>query len=289
MTYFILDTNILIRDPGILTRWSPNYKLVIPRFIFYELDKVSSRLGGLTGQLWQNLKEAEYKNFIIVDNSDIPVPERNIDDLLERKLSLVDLQLVLLTQEYKNQKKEVILVSNDTAVRLYSEAKGLKTFDLFQFLNYINPFKTTLIEELKENESIHIYQRRKLLQGIVLGVILSGASTLIVNNFGPIYQTLNIWGTFILLLGFGSGFFWFRTNFRLIYGILEFLFGFYISTRVFGVKGFNYLSIEIVDIIQIVSGVYVMVRGLSNIDDGIKGTIAEPTWNKITRLKKVSA
>ena len=74
----------------------------------------------------------------------------------------------------------------------------------------------------------------------------------------------------------------------MFYGTLEFLFGFYISTRVLTEKDFDYAVIGIVEIIQIVGGIYVMVRGLSNIDDGIKGTRLEPKWKKVTRWRKIT-
>ena len=286
MTYFILDTNIVIRDPEILTRWSPNYKLVIPRFLFGELDKVSSKLGTV-GRLWPILEQAEYKDFIIVDNSDIAVSQEASQNNSEQRLSHVDLQLFELTQRYSKEKKDVVLVSNDRALRAYSERYGLKTFDLFQFLNSISSYKSTLLGELKKHETIGQYQNRRFVYGLVSGIFITLATILVKNNFQSIYETLNVWGTLVLLLVTGIIFFLFRTNYRMFYGTLEFLFGFYVSTRVFTEKNFDYNTVGLFELIQIVGGIYVMVRGLSNIDDGIKGTGLEPKWKKITRFRKI--
>ncbi len=289
MTYFILDTNIVIRDPEILARWSPNYKIVVPKFLFAELDRVSSKLGGAVGRLWQILEQAEYKDFIIVDNSEVTVSEEAFRLNTEQKLSYVDLQLFEIAKQYKSQKKDVVLVSNDRALRIYSERQGLKTFDLFQFLNYTNSFKTTALDELKKNETILQYQNRRFIYGLLSGIVITILTILVKNNFQRIYETLNVWGTLFLLFASGIIFFLFRTNYRMFYGTLEFLFGFYVATRVFTEKHFDYASIGLVEVIQIVGGIYVMVRGLSNIDDGIKGTRLEPNWKKITRWRKIGS
>ncbi|MGC4035858.1 MAG: PIN domain-containing protein [Chitinophagaceae bacterium] len=289
MTYFILDTNIVIRDPEILARWSPNYKIVIPKFLFAELDRVSTKLGGAVGRLWQILEQAEYKDFIIVDNSEVTVSEEAFQLNTEQKLSYVDLQLFEIAKQYKSQKKDVVLVSNDRALRVYSERQGLKTFDLFQFLNFTNSFKTTALDELKKNETILQYQNRRFVYGLLSGIVITILTILVKNNFQRIYETLNVWGTLFLLFTSGIIFFLFRTNYRMFYGTLEFLFGFYVSTRVFTEKHFDYTTIGLVEVIQIVGGIYVMVRGLSNIDDGIKGTRLEPKWKKITRWRKIGS
>ncbi|MBN8676200.1 MAG: hypothetical protein J0L56_18860 [Chitinophagales bacterium] len=288
MQYFILDTNIIIRDPGVLTRWSPNYKIIIPRFLFAELDKVSSKLGGAVGRLWEILEQAEYKDFVLVDEREVVVSEETFSKNEQQKLSYVDLQLLQLTSEIQKERKNVILVTNDRALRVISERFGLKTYDLFQFLNTITVFKTTALEDLKKNEKINQYQNRKFIYGLISGIIITVLTILVKTNFQFLYQTLNIWGTLILVFISGIVFFLFRTNYRMFYGALEFLFGFYVSTRVFTEKGFDYDTIGIVEIIQIVGGIYVMVRGLSNIDDGIKGTRLEPKWKKLTRWRKIA-
>lgn len=289
MTYFILDTNIVIRDPEILTRWSPNYKIVIPRFLFAELDRVSSKLGGTVGRLWQILDQAEYKDFIIVDNSEVEVTKETHQNNNEQKLSYIDLQLFEIAKRYSKEKKEAVLVSNDRALRVYSERYGLKTFDLFQFLNHINSFKTTSLGELKKHETIVQYQNRRFIYGLVSVILITLSIIIVKNNFQSIYETLNVWGTLVLLFVTGIIFFLFRTKYRMFYGTLEFVFGFYVSTRVFTEKNFDYTTIGIVEIIQIVGGIYVMVRGLSNVDDGIKGTRLEPRWKKITRYRKIGS
>lgn len=289
MKYFVLDTNILIKDPDIILRWSPNYKIIIPRLIFSELDRVTSRLGGPIGRFWQNMEKAEKTGFISVLDSDYPISEDLINKSANSRLSIVDLQLAEICLKLQKEKKDVTLVTNDRPLRVYAENLQLKTIDLFQFQNFISAFKATDLGSLKTNETIKQYQYKRFIYGLISGILLSSLTSLFINNFQKLYETFNIWGTIIIILFSGLVFFLFRTNFRWIYGLIEFGFGFFISIRVFSVFDFKYDSIGIVEIIQLVGGIYVMVRGLSNVDDGVKGTLAEPSWLKITRWKKIAS
>lgn len=285
MKQFILDTNILIKDPGIITRWSPNYQIIIPRFLFGELDKVTSRLGQI-GNFWKTLDQAIKSGFVIVYEEKIEVSE----DLHQRgqnlRLSTVDLQLFELTRQFIQKNKDAVLVTNDRALRVFTEEHGYKTFDLFQFQSFVLSFKTTDIEQLKENETIKQYQNKKFLYGAISGILVTIIALLIKDNFEYIYSTIKIWGTLFLVFSLGIIFFLLRTNFRFEYGIIEFGFGFYVSTRIFFDQDFNYELISILEYAQVLTGIYVMVRGLSNIDDGIAGRTYEPTWKKITRWRK---
>jgi hypothetical protein len=285
MKQFILDTNILIKDPGIITRWSPNYQIIIPRFLFGELNKVVSRLGQI-GNFWKTLDQAIKSGFAIVYEDEVIFSE----DLYQRgqnlRLSTTDLMLFELTSQLVKKNQDAILITNDRGLRVFTEEAGYKTFDLFQFQSFVLSFKTTGIEQLKENETIKQYQNKKFLYGAISGILVTIIALLIKKNFDYIYSTINIWGTLCLILALGITFFLLRTNFRFEYGILEFGFGFYVSTRIFFDKDFNYELISTLEIAQVLTGIYVMVRGLSNIDDGISGRTFEPTWKKITRWRK---
>jgi hypothetical protein len=57
-----------------LTRWSPNYKIIIPRFLFAELDRVTTRLGPV-GQFWKTIDLATKSGFVTVLETNIIVPE----------------------------------------------------------------------------------------------------------------------------------------------------------------------------------------------------------------------
>jgi len=286
MTYYIFDTNILIRDPEIIEKWSPNYKIIIPEFIFPELKRVSSRFG-TSSDLIETILNAKNKSFIKIDNSDITVDKTTSEKNYDNKLSYVDLKLFELAKKYKKEGRNVVLVTNDRPLKTFAEKNNIESDNIFQFFSKVRGYKTTSIDELNKNENIKSYQTRKFMYGLVSGIMLTVILYIIKVNFQSVYDSLNIWGTLILLFLTGIIFFIFRTNFKLIYGLIEILFGFYITARVFYEENFQYDNIGIVEIIQIIGGIYVMVRGFSNVDDGIKGTIFEPNWIKITRFRKI--
>jgi hypothetical protein len=91
---------------------------------------------------------------------------------------------------------------------------------------------------------------------------------------------VNIWGTLAAILLAGIIAYIFRARGRLAYGFFEFTFGFILAARVFWPK-FDYASLAPSDYLQILAGVYVMVRGLDNIQKGSKGTVAESIIERI--------
>lgn len=284
MIQFVIDTNIIIKDPSIISRWSPNYQIIIPRFIFSELDKVTTRLGQI-GNFWKTLEQAINSKFVTIYEDNVQISDEFYYRAKELRLSNIDLQLWELTRQLQKQNKDTFLVTNDRALRVFSGEHEVNTYDLYQFQSFVLTFKTTRIDELKENETIREYQNKKSLYGIITSVVIFILVILLKENFDIVYSTINIWGTLLLLLIIGVSFFLFRTNFRLEYGSIELIFGFYVTSRIFFDKEFDFTQIGIVEIVQIVSGVYVMVRGLSNIDDGIAGRTFEPNWRRLTRWR----
>jgi len=284
MIQFVIDTNVLIKDPGIITRWSPNYKILIPRFIFGELDRTTSRLGQV-GNFWKTLDQAIKTGFVTIYEQEVLISEDLYPRAKNLRLSEVDLQLFALTRHLLKQDNDAILVTNDRALRVFSEELGVKTYDLFQFQSLALSFKTTNIEELKSDETIKQFQNKRFIYGAISGISISVVVYILKSNFDIVYNTINIWGTLLVLFILGVSFFLFRTNFRFEYGIIELSFGFYITSRTFFDKDFDFMQIGIVEMAQIITGIYVMVRGLSNIDDGIAGRTYEPTWKKLTRLR----
>lgn len=293
MKYFVVDTNIIIKEPSILTKWNANYTVIIPNFVIEELHGVRNRKISknqkriISDNLFRSIEDAEEKGFINIYREKIVPSDKTFNDNYGQRLAFVDLQLLQLCLKLSDEKKEVILVTNDTPLRAMADNYGIKTYDLFQMMTYVSKLKTTNLNELKRTETIQNYLFRGVISNIIAGIISITFVFLINGTYEWISSNLNIGVTILLLFGLGVLFFLFRTNFRLVYGLLEYGFGFYISITIFTNKSFNYNDIGVVEIIQIMAGIYVMVRGLNNVDDGIKGTQFEPTWKKITDYRKL--
>jgi hypothetical protein len=286
MTYFILDTNVIFLDVEVLNYWNANYKIIIPSFIINELSYLNDKRGRPIGNLPNILEQTSFKGFIEVYNKEIDITEETLSKNMDQRLSNVDLRLFELSKKFQEEGKDVCLVTNDRALRGFSEQNELRTFNSFQLKNYISSFRTTEINDLKQNETVDQYQNRRFYYGLIFGILITIMFLIVKNNLQLINNTLSIWGTILALCGTGTCFFLFRTHFRMIYGSLEFLFGWYVSSNIFIQKHFDFKQIGVLEIIQLTTGIYVMVRGLSNFDDGIKGTRFEPKWYRITRFKK---
>jgi VIT1/CCC1 family predicted Fe2+/Mn2+ transporter len=102
--------------------------------------------------------------------------------------------------------------------------------------------------------------------------------------FNLLIVTLPVWGTVILLFILGFVVYAIRSRMRLYYGIIEFFIGLYSSVSVFTPKRFDYTDLSVLEIIQILGGIYIMVRGLDNVSKALPRSI-EPYWRFIFRDK----
>lgn len=75
-------------------------------------------------------------------------------------------------------------------------------------------------------------------------------------------------------------FYWFKSRFRLVYGMAEFAFGF-VCLYTFFIYNFDLHILETVNLVKVLGSFCVMVRGLENISEGIKGTEFELLWQRI--------
>lgn len=84
----------------------------------------------------------------------------------------------------------------------------------------------TTIHSLEGSETILEYQRRNLNFRFGLGTLVASIVILVSLNINEIISTFNVWSLEISILVFGLLFYWFKSRFRLVYGIAEFAFGF---------------------------------------------------------------
>ena len=129
MKRLILDTNILFKDPSILTRWSSNFRIIIPDIVLEEAGKVSGRLPG-TENLLHLVDNATAKGFVKiakVDRNKYPYnPDNN-----NNRISYVDFQLAKFAKDYSKDKNETFLVTEDRLLLKYANDIGVKTLNLF--------------------------------------------------------------------------------------------------------------------------------------------------------------
>lgn len=283
MKRYILDTNILIKDPSLLTKWSSNYHIIIPDVVLEETGYVSGRLSG-SKSLIHSIETSTSKGFVKIANVD-----RNKYDFSESigrdfRISYTDYQIAHFAKDYSKTKPETYLVTEDRRLAAYADHIGVKTQNLFGFQNDIQSNKTVDITEVGESSNIRKFQFRHLAISFISGIALTILSYIIYKNFDSITKKFPIWGTITALTVIPFIFYWFRSNLRIAYAIAEFSFGYF--TVMFVTKPFatDFDIAKIYDwttAISILGGIYVMVRGLDNFSKGLQGTLLERHWKKV--------
>jgi uncharacterized membrane protein YeaQ/YmgE (transglycosylase-associated protein family) len=124
-------------------------------------------------------------------------------------------------------------------------------------------------------------QTRGLVIGIIVGCLGNILTTWVWTHFEKIIDTATIWGTILLIIFIGISLYSFRGRFRLQYGIFEFFFGIVVASKVFW-PDFDYSKFKPLDVLQIMAGIYVMIRGQDNIGKALMGTRFAPFWSKFS-------
>jgi len=284
MKRFILDTNILIKDPSFLKRWNSGFRYLIPDIVIEEVGKVSGRLKGAENLLHE-IDNAVGKGFVHLVKINLDKHVYNDDNFRNSRVSFVDYQLANFVKDYASERDETYLVTEDRPLTKYANDIGVKTLNLFALQNQLYSFKTVNINEVDEGKTIYQFQFRHLLISFITGIVLTVLSFVIYKNIDTILSKVPIWGTSISLFLIAFLFYWVRSNYRIAYSIAEFSFGFYSAFWAISPSDptFNFLQFtsDIAKIFSLVAGVYVMVRGLTNLGDGLKGTALESYWRRI--------
>jgi hypothetical protein len=123
-------------------------------------------------------------------------------------------------------------------------------------------------------EAIRVFVARALAAAFITVIF---AYAFIHNN--DVLRPLPAWGTMVILPALGVLLFWFRARFRLVYGLTEFGVGAVTAIRVFW-PAFNYATVQVVGVLQMLGGIYIMVRGCENVGKGLPPEMI-PRWNKV--------
>ncbi|WP_422404013.1 PIN domain-containing protein [Pseudomonas sp. GZD-209] len=276
--HFIIDTNVLVQHPEVLAMTAEN-KLIIPKVVLDQLDLRQSR--GVRGDIREVIKDAIKKGVHIAQSPSNLKEEPIVSDPRMQRLDNTDREIARVVKSYAERygNAAVYLVTADQLLAKFLSLYGIKTITGAQFLEKSSATKAD--KDIQETaKKIISGQRRYLTLSFVLGTIAALAGTYIFDNFQLLISTISIWGTLIMLPILGVALYWYRENYRLSYGIFEFIVGIAMSYYAF-LPNFDYLNITGVKVIQVLAGLYVMVRGLDNIGKSAEGTRLEQLWKRI--------
>lgn len=271
-TNFILDTNAITADPEILSRVQ-SHKLLIPSMVFEEIQGAKrpsiNRLGSL-------VRQAIAKGVEIPQGPD----SQNISvfDMTEAKLDGADVEIAMLANDYAKRlgAKNVVVVTMDKALSRWLYRHGIKSMTPHEFS--LSTKDDSVDSEVK---SIARSLNKQQLLKLVTSAFSSAFVSIVVQYRHAIFrfanEYLSVSAVCLLLFLVGLAAYMWRQRFRLSYGCCETMVGLYIT---YGAAGnvFNMSTLIMTNWLQIVAGLYVVVRGLDNVGKGMQGTRFEPYW-----------
>jgi rRNA-processing protein FCF1 len=271
----LLDTNIILLDPTLLSKKKSGVSLIVPFPVRLELATVSfvrEGVSSISKVLDAAVKEKIVQIYNLTSVPSIEPPE---------KLSKTDIELITAAQELKQSNGDVRLATEDKPLANFAATIGIQCINLNQLQKMFSTdiAYDSLIQRKAKN--ILSAQTRGLVIGIIVGCLGNILATLVWTNFQKIIETATIWGTILLIIFIGISLYSLRGRFRLQYGIFEFIFGIVVALKVFWPE-FDYSKFKTLDFLQIMAGIYVMIRGQDNIGKALMGTRFAPFWSKFS-------
>lgn len=274
---YILDTSTILQSPEILAR-AATHKLLIPKAVFEELlargrDQLRSLLRSLINQALE--AGAEITESPSTLREELLASDRNAQRLGGADIDIARTAIGIVEQSGPGS---VSVITLDKALMHFLASRGISSLTPTEFLSQVSASKPDA-KTLNSAESLSRSQRRYMLFSALTGALCSAVGSIIYSNASYLISTVSVWGTVLALPLVGIGLFWYRQRFRLSYGIFEFIVGIMMSGYPF-FPDFNYAALGVVQGIQVLGGLYVMVRGLDNVGKGIEGTRMEGLWNR---------
>lgn len=189
---------------------------------------------------------------------------------------------ILLVLTKARQKGEALtLATDDKDLRRAGSGLGVSVVDGSTLQWQLRSAGGTDTALAKDADEVRGRQRRNLAASVVSGAAAGFLGNLCATKLSVIAATASVWGTLLLILGAGFAFYWVRGRARLMYGTAELVFGYGVAARIFW-PNFAYSQLTAVEFIQVIGGVYIMVRGLDNMGEGIKRTRWHMVWERFS-------
>lgn len=277
MKKIILDSNILIRDPSVLSKTQPNIQLIVLDVVLRELENISTSHKDLQ-RLPDLIRQSESKGIVLVESTATEI--QNLFKIISSKLSIVDALILNYAINQKQAGHEALIATEDRPLIDQALILGIGSLRINELKVIYSSTSQENTDISQQTKSIFREQLVTFWKSIIVGALSSAAASFSFSYIETIILKINVWGTIFLIPVIGIFLFWYRSRHRISYGSAEIIFGFFISISVF-LPNFDYSALGALDFLKIVGGLYIIVRGLDNFDKGIKNTRFDATWNKI--------
>ncbi|REG32309.1 PIN domain-containing protein [Archangium gephyra] len=274
----VLDGNILLGFPEILSASITDLVLVIPRAVQLEIAGFGGKRQPASHlkDLVATAIERKIVTTISVQSDLEGLPK----EASEYRLGGAD-WYILETAVFlkKTSPRRIAIATRDSKLRRAAQRLGIDCLSMEQ-VRYLMQTRGQMDQALAADvQEVRDSQRKYILNsGTLAGLGLLVASVFVM-YFDAIVAAVRVWGTVSMLLISGPVLFWFRSRWRLAYGLVEFGIGCLMGCQVF-IPDFSYEKLGVLDTLRVLAGVYVMVRGMDNIGKGLDGTQYAPFWKR---------
>lgn len=277
-TKYVLDTSALIKNPSILSK-AGAVDMYIPAAVVNEW--VSRARHDDSPEISALVNRAVHAGAVIYDYPlEIPLGSEFAEEIRSR-LSAADSVVARLASSLANKHgvENVKVVTQDKGISRYLHGSKIGSVSAEEFLSET---KSSAVDE-GISEDARKYSKSqwiRFIAGIVSGIIGSALFDLAYKNADAILSSAPTAGVIVGILSAGTILFWIRENFRLHYGVTEFLVGYLMTYYTFSpLLAGSGVSVGV--LLQALAGLYVMVRGLDNVGKGVEGTKFEHVWRRI--------
>lgn len=279
---YLLDTSILVRRPRLLARPDAAERFLIP---VAAIDQLSNRGNGTyAGPLRRVLSAASDSGVELIDSPKtlhLLPPTSSALRLDAYDLAILGTLLALQS----DATRKVCLVTDDRSLLKAAAQTGLEAIPLDELQRLLDQAqtKTEVPVNLEVKQEVDEYEKSERLnfqRAVAIGAVAICIAVAVRYTYQHIFALFTSTPRlFVSMAAVSSGaiLYWFRQRYRTSYGMVETLVGAWISVNAFPLNS----TLDIAAGLQVLGGLYVVVRGLDNVGNGLKGTRYEPNWRRI--------
>jgi rRNA-processing protein FCF1 len=273
----VLDTHVIVKDPTILARKFDDVRLIVPVSVLQQIDRFRDDARANLSSLLR--RAAAEKTVTIIGTSDVTTVSPN-----ELAIGEIDALIVALAVELTHgndvtvANPDTLLATDDSLLRRVAEKHGVEVVSslelekAFQGTTAASADLVTAAQQVKSKQSRHL-----LISGLC-AVMSIALGQLVIYNIHTFLPWITSFGGFCAIVLLGVFIFWCRSRSRLGYGLVECGFG--ILAVYDGATNFSPTDHQMIGLMKMVGGLYVIVRGLDNIGKGLKGTTFGSVWHR---------
>ena len=274
MAHIILDSNIIINYPEVLSYAQEGTKLIVPDLVLEEILNFQSTGGRQLGSL---LQDAQKQGTIVFTAT--PRPNEKLQGSV--LVSYTDFMVAGYAKYLQEQGNDVVLATEDKKLVAFAGANAIRTYDTAALITHFARNSRQVQSIQKQADRIESKARWSYLINILITVLLLVLLVWLIRNYGDLVDKLAKPFLVVLLIVLGFVLFEVRQKRRQLYGFFELGFG--ILTIV--VCMYPSIILENWDAyLTIIAGLYVIVRGLDNIHIGSEGKSLGSIFKKMFRL-----